>query len=198
MSPRRSDARERMLTSAIALIRRAGASGTSLDEILAHSGAPRGSLYHHFPGGRDQLIQEAVDIAGGGINRILGDAGERSLVEVFDSFAGAWRESLISGEFRSGCPILAAAIESADRTPGVVDAAGRAFTAWRTALESVLRDHGAAPATARRLSNLAVAAIEGAVVLSRVDGSIDPVDDVIHSLRPLFIDVTEPDQPGPR
>lgn len=63
MSPRRSDSRERMVLSAAALLREHGASATSIDRVLAHSGAPRGSVYHHFPGGRAQLIDEAVTLA---------------------------------------------------------------------------------------------------------------------------------------
>ena len=59
MSPRRSDARKRMLDAASTLVRERGASATSLDDILAHSQAPRGSVYYHFPGGRTQLIEEA-------------------------------------------------------------------------------------------------------------------------------------------
>src|SRR5688500_4922389 len=64
VSPRKSDSRERMVLSAATLLREYGASATSVDRVLAHSGAPRGSVYHHFPGGRAQLIDEAVTLAG--------------------------------------------------------------------------------------------------------------------------------------
>ena len=56
--------RERMVVSTALLIREKGARATSIDDVLAHSGAPRGSVYHHFPGGREQLLREATDFAG--------------------------------------------------------------------------------------------------------------------------------------
>ena len=186
MSPRHSDARQRMLDSTTVLIRERGASGTSVDDILAHSGAPRGSVYHYFPRGRAQLIEEAVDRAGGAVQDIILAAGDASPVEVFDLFVKAWRDGLAESDFRSGCPVLAAAVESSDGTPELVDAAGRAFTSWRAALAALLRRHGVTQAQSRRLANLVLAAVEGAVVLSRADRSLQPVDDVSRSLRTLL------------
>ncbi|MBJ7328555.1 MAG: TetR/AcrR family transcriptional regulator [Solirubrobacteraceae bacterium] len=186
VTARRSDTRERMLDSASELIRQRGASATSIDDILAHSGTPRGSVYYHFPAGRTQIIEEAVDRAGGAVERLLADAGDATPVELFDRFVAAWRSNLIASDFRSGCPVLAAAIESTDDAPTTVDAARRAFTSWRTALAGHLRQHGASPARARRLANVIVGAVEGAVVLSRAEQSIQPVDDVTATLRPLL------------
>ena len=71
-------ARERMITSTALLIREKGARATSIDDVLAHSGAPRGSVYHHFPGGRDQLLREATDFAGGYIAARIGQSDERA------------------------------------------------------------------------------------------------------------------------
>ncbi len=189
MSPRRSDARERMLQSTTTLLSQRGARATSLDDILADSRAPRGSIYHHFPGGRAQLIEEAVERAGAGITQIIDQAGDLTPVETFDAFVAAWRESLIGSSFRSGCPVLAVAIESNDDTPQLTAVAAHAFASWRGALAALLRRHGVPPAEARRLSNTVVAAIEGAVALSRADQSIQPFDDIARTLRPLLRDV---------
>jgi AcrR family transcriptional regulator len=177
-----------MLDSTAALIGKHGASGTSVDDILAHSGAPRGSVYYYFPRGRVQLIEEAVDRTGDTVQHLIVAAGDVSPAEVFDIFVKAWREGLAQSDFRSGCPVLAAAIESSDHTPELVDAACRAFTSWRAALAELLRRHGVTSAEARRLANLVVAAVEGAVVLSRADRSMQPIDDVSRSLRSLLRD----------
>jgi AcrR family transcriptional regulator len=186
MSPRRSDARQRMLDSTTTLIRQRGASATSLDDILAHSKAPRGSIYYHFPGGRTQLIEEAVERAGASIEQLIASAGDHSPIEVFDAFVKAWRDLLIASSFQAGCPVLAVAIETDDETPQLTEAAARAFTGWRSALAALLRRHGASPAEARRLANLVIAAVEGAVALSRAEQSPQPLDDAARALRPLL------------
>jgi AcrR family transcriptional regulator len=188
MSPRRSDARQRMLDSATALIRERGASATSLDDIIAHSRAPRGSVYYYFPGGRTQLIEEVVERAGASIQELIAGAGDLTPVEAFDAFIAAWRDGLAASCFRAGCPVLAVAIESNDETPQLTDAAARAFTGWRSALATLLRRHGVPPAEARRLSNLVVAAVEGAVAISRAERSTQPLDDVARTLRPALHD----------
>lgn len=175
-----------MLDSTATLIRQHGAAATSVDDVLAHSGAPRGSVYYYFPRGRSQLIEETVDRAGGSVAQLIAEAGNVSPVEVFDLFVKAWRQDLVESDFRSGCPVLAAAIESSEESPEIVDAAGRAFTNWRTELAALLGRHGVTPAESRRLANLVVAAVEGAVVLSRADRSFQPIDDISRSLRSLL------------
>jgi len=197
MSPRGSDVRERMLDSTSTLIRQRCASATSVDDILAHSGAPRGSLYYYFPGGRTQLIEETVERAGASIEQLIASAGDHSLIEVFEAFVKAWRDDLIASSFQAGCPVLAVAIETDDETPQLTEAAARAFTSWRSALAALLRRHGASPAEARRLANLVIAAVEGAVALSRADRSAQPLDDIARTLRPLLDDaVTRRTKPG--
>jgi len=167
MSPRGSDVRERMLDSTTTLIRQRGASATSLDDILAHSGAPRGSLYYYFPGGRTQLIEETVERAGASIEQLIASAGDHS------------------------------PIETDDETPQLTEAAARAFTSWRSALAALLRRHGASPAEARRLANLVIAAVEGAVALSRAEQSPQPLDDAARALRPLLQRTTAPHSKKP-
>lgn len=182
MTPRQSNARERMLDSASALIRERGASNTSLDDVLAHSGAPRGSVYHHFPGGRAQLVEETVDRAGNALAGVLAGPGSGP-VETFDAFIAAWRANLVASDFRAGCPVLAVAIESNDEAPQLTRAAARAFGSWREALGAMLRRHDVPPAHARRLATLIVASVEGAVAISRVERSPQPLDDIARELR---------------
>jgi len=182
-----------MLNSAAALMRERGASGTSVDDILNHSGAPRGSIYHHFPGGRTQIIEEAVDLAGASIGTIIADSADATPVQMLDAFLAAWRANLAASDFRAGCPVLAVAIESGQDTAQLTDAAARAFASWREALAQLLRRNQISAAHARRLATLIVASVEGAVALCRVEHDLQPLDDVGRELRALLRDAA----PGP-
>ena len=93
--------------------------------------------------------------------------------------------------------MLAVAIETDDETPQLTEAAARAFTSWRSALAALLRRHGASPAEARRLANLVIAAVEGAVALSRAEQSPQPLDDAARALRPLLQRTTAPHSKKP-
>ena len=85
--------RERMIVSTALLVRERGARATSLDAVLEHSGAPRGSVYHHFPGGREQLLREATDYAGDYVARRLErDSGDDPLAAIealFDEYSAS-------------------------------------------------------------------------------------------------------------
>src|SRR3954447_17566160 len=120
--------RERMIVSTALLVRERGARATSLDAVLQHSGAPRGSLYHHFPGGREQLLREATDYAGEYIGRRL-ERG-RDPLETLDELFDSYRENLLASDFRAGCPVVAVAVEG----PDLREEVRGAFERWRSAL----------------------------------------------------------------
>jgi AcrR family transcriptional regulator len=176
-----------MLDSAETLIRERGASGTSIDDVLAHSGAPRGSIYHHFPAGRTQILRETVERAGTGMTAQIAGAEGMGPLELFDAFLAIWRERLERSDFRAGCPVLAVAVESGDQPAELTAAAADAFASWRDALASLLRGAGCSPAEGRRRATLVVAAIEGAVALARVEHDLRPLDDVAYELRRLLM-----------
>lgn len=188
MNARRPDTRKRMISSTVALLRERGATATTLDEVLLHSSAPRGSVYHHFPGGRAQLVEEALRATGDSVTAKIRAADDASatLAEAFDLFVQAWRTQLAESDYRAGCPVLAVAVERNDGTPELAAAAAQAFAGWQAALARTLRRHGATSAQARRRATLVVAAIEGAVALCRTERSLRPLDDVAAELRPLL------------
>ena len=105
--------RDRMVASAAMLIREKGLTGTSFGDVIDHSGAPRGSIYHHFPGGKTQLVEDAVRYAGeyivGTIDRAAEDGDP---VKVLRAFTAAWRRVLEDSDFRAGCPVVAVAVEA--------------------------------------------------------------------------------------
>src|SRR4030081_3788169 len=109
---------ERMVASATELFRMHGYNGTGLRDVIAHSGAPRGSLYHHFPGGKAELGRAALALAGDFIGH-----GFRSAFEAGDVVAGLalclsqWTAYVEAGGFQAGCPVLAVAAESHPDAP---------------------------------------------------------------------------------
>src|ERR1700740_1448472 len=112
--PRKSDARQRMIESAAQLFSERGIEGTSFADVLAHSGAPRGSVYHHFAGGKTQLVEDATRWAGEFTIAGAVAALERSdTVAAIGSFRRHWSKVLRASDFERGCPIASAALEGA-------------------------------------------------------------------------------------
>ena len=178
--------RDRMITSAAILIRERGARPTAIADVLAHSGAPRGSAYHYFPGGRNQLLCEAVDYAADYVAAAISEA--RSGVQMLDIAVRFYREGLIDSDYRAGCPVLAVAVEAGDpdTSADVVAHAGAAFDRWRDLITHRLVEDGLPRRKAEELSALAVAALEGALVLVRASRDIAPLDMVHRQLRRMM------------
>jgi AcrR family transcriptional regulator len=166
-----------MVLSAAALLREYGASATSIDRVLAHSGAPRGSFYHHFPGGRAQLIGEAVAVAGDFIAGLIKSAAQADgPVEAVDAFFALWRDRLVDNDFRTGCPVAAVAVETNDDAPQLVSSAGGVFLGWQRLLTDLLAGHGLPEERAGRMAAFILSAVEGAVILSRAEHSTAPLE----------------------
>ncbi|WP_234356785.1 TetR/AcrR family transcriptional regulator [Streptomyces sp. NBRC 110028] len=188
MSPRRSDSRDRMILSAAALLREHGASATSIDRVLAHSGAPRGSVYHHFPGGRTQLIDEAVALAGDFIAGLIAAATQADdPVRAVDAFFALWRDRLVESGFRAGCPIVAVAVETNDDAPQLARSAATVFARWREALAVLFIRHGLTEERGRRLGAFIIAAVEGAVIMCRAEQSTAPLEAAAAEIHDLLL-----------
>jgi TetR/AcrR family transcriptional regulator, lmrAB and yxaGH operons repressor len=180
-----TSARERMIRSAVALFRERGIEGTSFTDVLEHSGAPRGSIYYHFPGGKAQLAEEATRYSGeliaAGLALSLAEKDPHAAVR---SFAATWREILDKSEFASGCAVAAATIEG-ERTPAARDAAATAFERWQAVLAEAFTARGIDPERARGLATTTVAAIEGGILLARAQRSSEPLERVADELAAL-------------
>lgn len=184
-------ARERMLASAVELFQRHGVDATALSDIVEHSGAPRGSLYHYFPEGKSQLAAEAIAQAGRQsgalITGLVATHGPEAAVRMM---IGYYRQQLVDSDFLDGCPTAAGALEGGD-APGARQAAGETFTSWESTIAAALWQHGIAAEQADRLATLAIAAIEGGVVIAKAQGSSRALDRVeaelvahLHALLP--------------
>jgi AcrR family transcriptional regulator len=181
--------RERMVLSTALLMRERGARATTLDDVIAHSGAPRGSVYHHFPGGREELLREATDYAGEYVARRLEHGGQDPLSE-FDAFIGGYRDELLASEMRMGCPVVAVAVETREDSD-LQTRAGAVFARWQELLAASFVRAGVAPARAADLAVLAISAIEGALILSRAQRDVGPLDRVREQLVRMLHDAVE-------
>ena len=178
--------RERMVVSAALLIRERGAHATAISDVLAHSSAPRGSAYHYFPGGRTQLLCEAVDYAGDHVGAVIAEAD--SGLELLDTLIDKYRRQLLDSDFRAGCPIVAVSVESGDgedreRMLPVVERAAAVFDRWTGQIAQRLIADGIPAEQAGELSMLTTSALEGAIVLARVRRDVAPLDLIHRQLR---------------
>lgn len=175
-----AEAREKMVRTAALLLAKRGLQGASFSEVLAASGAPRGSIYHHFPEGKDQLVAEALALAQA---RALGELErhrQEPAPEVARAFVQLWRDVLVASDFRAGCAVVAVTV-AADAEPLVAKAAA-VFREWQDALSGLLAAGGIAPERSSSLAALLIAASEGAVIVARAQGSIDRFDAVAEEL----------------
>jgi len=178
----RTDVREQMTRSAALLFGERGFSGTGLRDVIAHSSTPRGSIYHHFAGGKAELAREAVRHAADAVAAPLRDAARAGdPIAVLHAWLGLWRDALRNSDFRAGDAVLAVAAEPDEQT-GARAAAAAAFDGWAEAFAATLHDAGVKRKKAARLATLTLSAIEGAVVVSRARGDTVALDQVEREL----------------
>jgi AcrR family transcriptional regulator len=179
--------RERIVAGAAEMLGRRGLNATSIRETAKHAGAPLGSTYHYFPGGKGQLAAEAVRHAGDTVAAGLRRALRQGPVAGLRSYLDLWRTLLRDSDHRTGCPVLAVSVEEppAGERPAALEAAAEAFDSWQSLLSASLREHGAQPEQAEQLAALTVAAAEGAVAMCRARRTTAALDAVEAQLVPL-------------
>ena len=173
------NARDRIVRSAATLVRERGVHGVGLRQIVAHANGPRGSLQRYFPGGKTQLITEALNLAGA---EVLDDTESRllkatTLAGAIDAIFAPWRQVLLESNFTMGCPIAATVTDAAgdDR---LRQHARALLDQWRDAVRTALVKFGAKESTAENDASVLLAALEGALILSRANQSTEPLDTV--------------------
>jgi TetR/AcrR family transcriptional repressor of lmrAB and yxaGH operons len=177
----RSDAKQRMVQAARQLIRERGYHATAISDVLERSGAPRGSVYFHFPGGKPQLAMEAADAHAHEQVQYIDRAAEQAdsaagLVEVYLDLA---REGMVNSDYTRGCGIAPLVTEAAQQESAEVGGAGRrGFSAITDRLAFHFVDFGLDGASARLLADAVLAGVEGALVTARGQRSPSPFDAV--------------------
>ena len=191
-----SDTRARMVAGTADLLSRRGVNATSLRDVVRHTGTPRGSLAHHFPLGKHQLIADAIVYAGKQVSGPLRHlVRERGAIAGLRAFIALWRSTLAKSRYRAGCPVLAVAVEQYTGDVGdkaaaqekaaqqrLLDLAHGVFADWQAIMIDGLQRDGITPARARRLAALIVASIEGTVAMCRAARGAQPLDDVSQEL----------------
>lgn len=178
------ETRERMVRSAAVLLRSHGVHGTSVARVLADSHSPRGSVAHHFPGGKDELLLAAVAVAGdeitGRLRRLA--QGGLGVTGIVDALCDHFAEGLVRTGYRAGCPVAAVAQEGFGSDP-LRDAASEVLDDWHDILSAALLAEGASAADAFDIAATCIAAVEGAILMCRARRDRAPLDAVARRLR---------------
>jgi TetR/AcrR family transcriptional repressor of lmrAB and yxaGH operons len=169
--PRPDRSRAALIDTAATLFRRQGYAATGLSQILAEAGVKPGSLYHHFPQGKQQLAAAVVEHTGAGIEQLLRRflSGGLPVPDIVDR----WIDILVAGlsaDRRDGCPIEPIATESVNASAVVRQASARAFSGWCSAIEERLHVDGWPLPEAKSVAVAVISLIEGALILSRIAG----------------------------
>jgi TetR/AcrR family transcriptional repressor of lmrAB and yxaGH operons len=166
--------KQTMIERTAVLLAKKGLQGASFSEILEASGAPRGSLYHHFPGGKDELVLAALEHAGNQALGVLDRLSGKPPREVAEAFLSLWRSVLTRSDFSAGCAVVAVTVAAESET--LRARAAEILKSWRERLATLFAEGGMPKKRARALAASLVAACEGAVILARAERSFEPFD----------------------
>jgi TetR/AcrR family transcriptional regulator, lmrAB and yxaGH operons repressor len=176
--PKATDSKEKTLAAAAGLLRRQGFHGTALQDILAAGGAPRGSLYFHFPGGKEQIGEAALGLTGEIVRGKIARAAELATsAEAFlRGVARAMAADLQNSAFNDGCPIATTALETSAQSEILAAAARNAFQSWEREIARALERFDVAPAEATITATMVLCQLEGALLLSRTYHDVAPLE----------------------
>lgn len=179
--PRKSDSKARMVVAARRLFREHGYLGTALSDVVTESAAPRGSIYFHFPGGKEELATEVTLLHASDriaqINRAA--AATTSAAQLIEIFMGSERDDLVASDYREGCAVAPIVIESTPASDQLSDATRRAFQDLIATLAARFTEKGLPHDGAAQLATNVWTSVEGALILSRVLRSTEPFDQAI-------------------
>jgi TetR/AcrR family transcriptional repressor of lmrAB and yxaGH operons len=181
---KKTDTKERMIAAARRLFREHGYLGTALSDVVTESAAPRGSIYFHFPGGKEELATEVTLLHASeriaDINRAA--ATTRTAAELIAAFIGRERDDMVASNYREGCAMAPIVIEATPASDQLSDATRRAFQDLITTLAARLTEKGLTHDKAVQLATNVWTSVEGALILSRVLRSPEPFDAAITQL----------------
>ncbi|MBZ9896371.1 TetR/AcrR family transcriptional regulator [Mesorhizobium sp. BR1-1-6] len=182
-----NDTRARILETTGLLLRRRGYHGTSLNDILSASGAPRGSLYFHFPGGKDQLVVEVTRASVAEVTERLGAelAAESDPAVAVHHIYQSVARMLEDNEFSLGCPIAPVVLDAPNDVPDLEEICRSAFEQWIGLLRQAFVRAGVVERRARALALLVESSLEGLMVIARATrdrSSINVVADEVATL----------------
>ncbi|OXM57419.1 TetR family transcriptional regulator [Amycolatopsis thailandensis] len=177
---RRTDTRQRMLDSAAELFHQQGYHATGLNQLVAAVGAPKGSLYFHFPGGKEQLAAEAIrqsaDRLCDQLRTIV--ASSPDVITGIENVVDALAKSLEESNFQRGCPLATVALDASGDSEEIRRACADGYTSWHTLIAEALNTDKAA-----HLATVVLAAVEGGLLLAKTLHDTAPLRAIAPHLR---------------
>jgi TetR/AcrR family transcriptional regulator, lmrAB and yxaGH operons repressor len=172
-----SDSKGKTLAAAAKLFRQQGYNGTALHDILAAAGSPRGSLYFHFPKGKEEIGEAALTLAGEAVRQAIAHAAETSAnAEIFlTRIARGMASDLEKSGYKEGCPIATTALETAAQSEVLGAATRNAFQKWEIEIKRGLFRFGMSAGDADLAATMVLSQLEGALLLARTYRSLEPI-----------------------
>jgi TetR/AcrR family transcriptional regulator, lmrAB and yxaGH operons repressor len=183
-----TDTRIRMIETTARLLRARGYHGTALGDVLAESGAPRGSLYFHFPGGKDELVAAATRQSVDAITEELRDMllAERSTSKAVRRFMEAAAAALDETDFQFGSPVAPIVLDAPDAATAIAAISREAYETWIELLKKAFARSGVAPRRAQALALLVQSSFEGLLLICRACRSSEPMFTAARELETLL------------
>jgi TetR/AcrR family transcriptional repressor of lmrAB and yxaGH operons len=180
--------RDKIVRAAALLFRRNGYAATGMNDIVALSGAPKGSVYHYFPEGKEQIAIETIHYAASLVATTLTQLSQEyatpsDMVRAYGKLLSGW---LVKSEFQDGCPITTTLLELSASSEPVAEAGRSAFASWKEIYRKKLIAAGVAGQRAASLATMAVTSFQGALILTKVERSSQPIVDVVAEITASF------------
>src|SRR3981081_2562264 len=173
-----SGSHELMVRSAASLIRSRGLNATSFSDVLADSGAPRGSIYHNFPEGKEQLAEDAIRWTSEQVLPPLRAGTAVTASGVLKRFIAMWRQVVVASGGSAGCVVAGVAIDTNAKETGQIGVVRSTFRSWVKLLAEQLEAVGVPAGRAASIAVATLAGMEGALILCRAEGNGKPLDTV--------------------
>ncbi|WP_369149051.1 TetR/AcrR family transcriptional regulator [Streptomyces sp. R44] len=182
----------RLAESMLELIQRHGYSGTGLNAVVEHAGAPKGSLYFHYPQGKEALGEKAIELAAAQFSSLVAGSatGPATVGEVLGRVIDELAGMLDGSDFQLGCPVSVVTLEMGAQSERLRDACADAFESWVAPLSELLIAHGRPRTVARALATAVVSMVEGAVIMSRAQRSTEPLTCAAQAIAVLLAEGT--------
>ncbi len=180
--------RQALVETTARLLQEHGFAATGLNQIVRESGQPRGSLYFHFPGGKEELAAAAVKAGAETVVAILKHGLEEvtSAEAALEKTAGLFAAELVASDFTKGCPVSTVALEATNATPLLQQNCAWAYEQWLSLIADAFVRFGLPSDRAPRLARLMLSSIEGALLLAKATRDITPLREVAVDLSPLL------------
>ncbi|MFI6999677.1 TetR/AcrR family transcriptional regulator [Nocardia sp. NPDC050175] len=184
MGAKGTETRCQLISATRGLVEKHGYFGTGLNQIIETSGAPRGSLYFHFPGGKDQLVAEAVAQAGNEIAALIDAVEPGDTAAAATSLLTAFGDRLEASAWQQGCPVATVTLDVSAANDTIQAECAAAYAGWEEALRIRLQADGRPDA--EDLAGAILAMIEGGLLLARAQRSREPLERVARTIRTMI------------